>query len=157
VPELVPTWERLVEIVGGGDLEARFLSLWEPPPFFAACSIATWARDGRPGLVRTYDYVPALCETTLLTSAFNGRRTMAMADCLWGALDGLNEDGLAVAVSFGGRRVVGRGFAVTLLVRYLLDHCADLAEALAAVHAVPVSLAYNVALVDRSGAAALVV
>ena len=67
VPELVPTWERLVELVGGGDLEARFLSLWEPPPFFAACSIATWTRDGRPGLVRTYDYVPALCETTLLT------------------------------------------------------------------------------------------
>ena len=88
VPELVPTWERLVELVGGGDLEARFLSQWEPPPFFAACSIATWTRDGRPGLVRTYDYVPALCETTLLTSAFNGRRTIAMADCLWGALDG---------------------------------------------------------------------
>ena len=157
VPELVPTWERLVELVGGGDLEARFLSLWEPPPFFAACSIATWTRDGRPGLVRTYDYVPALCETTLLTSAFNGRRTIAMSDCLWGALDGMNEDGLAVAVSFGGRRVVGRGFAVTLLVRYLLDHCADVAEALIAMHAVPVSLAYNVALVDRSGAAALVV
>lgn len=157
VPELVPTWERLVELVGGGDLEARFLSLWEPPPFFAACSVATWTRDGRPGLVRTYDYVPALCETTLLTSAFGGRRTIAMADCLWGALDGMNEDGLAVALSFGGRRVVGRGFAIMLLVRYLLDQCADVAEALEAIHAVPVNLAYNVALVDRSGAAALVV
>ncbi len=157
VPELVPTWERLVELAGGGDLEARFLSLWEPTPFFAACSVATWTRGGRPGLVRTYDYVPALCETTLLTSAFSGRRTIAMADCLWGALDGMNEDGLALAVTFGGRRVVGRGFAVTLLVRYLLDHCGDVAQALDAIHAVPVSLAYNLALVDRSGAAALVV
>jgi predicted choloylglycine hydrolase len=157
VPELLPTWERLVELVGGGDLESRFLSLWEPPPFFAACSVATWTRDGRPGLVRTYDYVPALCETTVLTSAFCGRRTVAMADCLWGALDGMNEDGLAVAISFGGRRVVGRGFAVTLLVRYLLEHCSDVPAALDAIYAVPVNLAYNVALVDRSGASALVV
>src|SRR6185503_9961457 len=28
VPELVPAYEGLVELVGGGDLEARFLSLW---------------------------------------------------------------------------------------------------------------------------------
>ncbi len=156
VPELVPAYERLVETCGGGDLEARFLSQWHPPTFFAACSMATVTTNEGPALVRNYDYVPALCETTLLTSAFSGRRTTVMTDCLWGALDGVNEDGLAVALSFGGRRAVGRGFAITLLLRYLLEHCRDVSDALEASPAVPVNISYNVAMVDRSGAAALV-
>jgi predicted choloylglycine hydrolase len=155
-PELVPAYERLVELVGGGDLEARFLSQWDPPPFFAGCSVAGWIRDDRPGLVRNYDYVPALCETTLLASRLSSRRTLAMSDCIWGALDGVNEDGLAVALSFGGRKAYGRGFAVTLLLRYLLEHCGDVATALEAVRAVPVNLSYNIELVDRTGNAALV-
>jgi len=156
MPELVPAYEHLVELTGAGDLEARFLSLWSPPPFVAACSMAAWTRDGNPSLLRTYDYVPALCETTLLTTTFGTRRTMAMSDCLWGALDGVNEDGLAVALAFGGRHAVGRGFAVTLLLRYLLEQCADVAQALEAIPAVPVNLSYNIVLVDRSGASALV-
>jgi predicted choloylglycine hydrolase len=156
VPELVPAYEGLVELVGGGDLEARFLSLWDPPPFLAACSLAAWTRHGNPSLLRSYDYAPALCETTLLTTTISTRRTMAMSDCLWGALDGVNEDGLAVALAFGGRRAVGRGFAVTLLLRYMLEQCADVSQALEAVVAVPVNLSYNIALVDASGQAALV-
>jgi predicted choloylglycine hydrolase len=156
MPELVPAYENLVELVGGSDLEARFLALWDPPPFFAACSIAAWTREGNPSLVRTYDYVPALCETTLLTTSFGRRRTMAMSDCLWGALDGVNEDGLAVALAFGGRRSVGRGFAVTLLLRYLLEQCGDVAQALEAIPAVPVNLSYNIVLVDAGGDSALV-
>ena len=51
---------------------------------------------------------------------------------------------------------VGRGFAVTLLLRYLLEQCADVPQALEAVAAVPVNLSYNIALVDASGQAALV-
>ena len=79
-----------------------------------------------------------------------------MSDCLWGALDGVNEDGLAVALAFGGRREVGRGFAVTLLLRYLLEQCADVPQALEAMAAVPVNLSYNIVLVDAVGDAALV-
>ena len=156
MPELVPTYEDLVEQVGGGDLEARFLALWDPPPFFAACSMAAWTREGGPALLRTYDYVPSLCETTLITSDFGGGRTMAMSDCLWGALDGVNEDGLSVALAFGGRHAVGRGFAVTLLLRYLLEQCGDVAQALEAIPGVPVNLSYNIILVDAAGDSALV-
>ena len=39
-----------------------------------------------------------------------------MSDCAWGLLDGINEDGLAVSLSFGGRRDVGEGFGVPLIV-----------------------------------------
>ncbi len=154
VPELVPAYERLVESVGGGDLEARFLSLWEPTPFFSGCSIAALPGT-EPGLVRNYDYVPALCETTLLTTRFDHTRTMAMTDCTWGVLDGVNGDGLAVALAFGGRRAVGRGFAITLLLRYLLEVCADVPQAIEAAWAVPVNLAYNVILADATGDSAL--
>ena len=79
-----------------------------------------------------------------------------MSDCLWGALDGVNEDGLAVALAFGGRRQVGRGFAVTLLLRYMLEQCTDVSQALEAAAAVPVNLSYNIVLVDAAGDAALV-
>ena len=57
LPELLPTWERLVELVGGGDLEARFLSLYDPPAFVAGCTQALWTHR-TPALIRNYDYAP---------------------------------------------------------------------------------------------------
>ena len=38
MPELVPAYERVVELAGGGDLAARMLSLYKPPPYLAAMS-----------------------------------------------------------------------------------------------------------------------
>ena len=35
MPELVPAYERVVELAGGGDLAARMLSLYKPPPYLA--------------------------------------------------------------------------------------------------------------------------
>lgn len=156
MPELLGTYERLVELHGGGDVEARFLSLWNPPPLFAGCSIAAWPGAGGPALVRNYDFVPMLCDTTLLASAWNGTRVLAMSDCLWGILDGVNEHGLAVALAFGGRDITGPGFAVTLVLRYVLEFCRNVDEAVAAISRIPVNLAYNVSVVDASGAAATV-
>jgi len=156
MPELLPTYERLVELHGGSDVEARFLSLWNPPPLFAGCSIAAWTGAGGPALVRNYDFVPMLCDTTLLASAWNGTRVLAMSDCLWGVLDGVNEHGLAVALAFGGRDIIGPGFAVTLVLRYVLEFCRDVGEAVAAISRIPVNLAYNIGVVDASGAAATV-
>src|SRR5690349_5975321 len=44
MPELLPIYERLIELAGGGDLAARFLSLYCPPPFISGCSQAVWSR-----------------------------------------------------------------------------------------------------------------
>ena len=38
MPELVPTYERLVELAEGDQLAARFLSLYRPPGFVVGCS-----------------------------------------------------------------------------------------------------------------------
>jgi len=155
MPELVETYHRIVDAVGGGDLEARFLSHWAPPPIATACWLASWSYDERV-LVRNYDYPPLLCDTTALATTWEGTRVLAMSDCLWGAVDGINEHGLSVAIAFGGRTVVGHGFGIGLVVRYVLQVARDVDEAVAILRRVPVSMAYNVALLDRAGGAAIV-
>ena len=93
-----PNWcrsgEQLAELAGGGDVEARFLSLWCPPAYIAGCSQTVWidpqGRD-EPALLRNYDFAPALLEGNWLATRWTGRRVAAMGDCLWGALDGVNE------------------------------------------------------------------
>lgn len=150
MPELATSYERLVEAVGGGDVEARFLSQWCPPPLFGNCSLAAITGDGS-FLVHNYDYSPLLCDCTVLASSWHGTGVMAMSDCAWGSTDGVNEHGLAVAIAFGGRTVVGDGFGIGLVVRYLLELARDVGEALDILRRVPVRLSYNVALVDRHG------
>jgi predicted choloylglycine hydrolase len=150
MPELLPAYEQVVELAGGGDVEARFLSMWCPPIYVGGCSQAIVLRD-EPWLVRNYDYSPQLLEGTWLATRLLGRRVVAMVDCLWGVLDGINEDGLAASLSFGGRTVVGRGFGIPLVLRYVLEVASSTREAIALIKRVPVHMAYTVALVDRRG------
>jgi len=151
MPEIVETYERLVDLAGGGDLAARMLSLYRPPPYLAACSQAVWTRAGGPVLARNYDYAPSRMEGIVWSTRLLGRRVIGTSDCLWGLLDGMNEDGLAVSLTFGGRRVLGDGFGIPLVLRYLLETCATVAEAVTVLARLPYALAHNLTLVDRAG------
>jgi predicted choloylglycine hydrolase len=126
------------------------LSLYTPPPYLAACSQGAWTR-GSPVLVRNYDYAPSRFEGLVWHQRMLQRRVIGMGDCLWGLLDGMNDDGLAVSLTFGGRRVLGDGFGIPIVLRYLLETCGTVAEARAVLARVPTSLAHNVTLVDRGG------
>lgn len=150
MPELVPTWKTLVELAGGGDQEARLLSLYRPTPYLSGCSQAVWTRE-QPLLVRNYDYHPHYCEGLMLFSCWNGTRVIAQSDSLWGVLDGINEHGLVVSLAFGGRKIVGDGFGIPLVLRYVLEFCRDVESAAAALERIPSHMAYNVTLLDRSG------
>ena len=150
MPELLPTYEHLVELAGGSDLAARFLSLYCPPPYVNGCSQAVWP-GAEPLLIRNYDYSPQLFEAVIVNTAWNGRQVIAMSDCLWGVVDGFNEDGLVVSLTFGGRRVVGDGFGVPILLRYILEFCTTVAEAMDVLKRVPTHMAYNVTVLDRGG------
>ncbi len=150
MPELLGTYDRLVELAGGGDLEARLLSLYSPPGFVVGCTQAAWTR-GEPLLVRNYDYPASRLEGIVYLTRWAGRRVIGMSDCLWGLLDGINDAGLAVSLTFGGRRDVGDGFAIPLVVRYLLETCETVAEASAALARIPVHAAQNVTVLDRRG------
>jgi len=155
MPELVPTWHRLTELGGGSDQVARMLSLYRPAPYLAGCSQALWTR-GEPALVRNYDYHPGRCEGLLLMSKWHETRVIAVSDSLWGALDGMNEHGLAVALAFGGRKVVGDGFGIPLVLRYVLEFCQTTAEAVAALTRIPSHMSYTVSVMDRLGTPATV-
>ncbi len=150
MPELVPTYERLVELAGGDELAARFLSLYRPPGFVVGCSQGAWTR-GDPVLVRNYDYPASRAEGIVLSTQWTGRRVIGMSDCLWGLLDGINDAGLAVSLTFGGRRAVGDGFAIPVVIRYLLEVCETVDEAREALARIPVHAPQNVTLLDRSG------
>jgi len=151
MPELVPLWEELCALAGGGDLEARMLSMWRPPSYLAGCSQGVWTL-GEPVLVRNYDYAPDRIEGTILSTAWQGRRVLGTSDCLWGLLDGVNDAGLAVSLAFGGRPVVGHGFGVPLVVRYLLQVCSNVDEARAVLARLPYHLAHTLTIVDAAGA-----
>jgi predicted choloylglycine hydrolase len=150
MPELVPAYERVVELAGGGDLAARMLSLYQPPPFLAACSQGAWTRDGGPLLARNYDYAPSRFEGVVWSTRLLGRRVIGMSDCLWGLLDGMNDAGLAVSLTFGGRQVLGDGFGIPIVTRYVLETCATVEEAQVTLARLPYSLSHNLTLVDRS-------
>ena len=151
MPELVPVYERVVELGGGGDLAARFLSLYRPPPFIVGCSQGAWTR-GEPLLVRNYDYPAERLEGVVALTQWGERRVIGMSDCLWGLLDGVNDRGLAVSLTFGGRPEVGDGFAIPLVVRYVLETCDDVPAARAALARIRVHAPQNLTLLDRSGA-----
>jgi predicted choloylglycine hydrolase len=150
MPELVPAYERLVELAGGDELAARFLSLYRPPGFVVGCSQGAWTRD-EPVLARNYDYPASRAEGIVYSTAWTGRRVIGMSDCLWGLLDGMNDAGLAVSLTFGGRRAVGDGFGIPLVIRYVLEVCETVAEAGETLARIPVHAPQNVTLLDRSG------
>ena len=150
MPELVPTYEKLVALTGGDGVAARMLTLWDAPAFLPACSQAVLTGPV-PTLCRNYDYSPELWERTIYTSAFTGRRVIGTGDCLWGLLDGMNDAGLAVSLTFGGRPGVGEGFAIPLVVRYLLEVAGNAGEARELLRGLPVAMSYNLTVVDAQG------
>ncbi len=150
MPELVPTWRRLVDLAGGDETAARMLTLWNPPRFLPGCSqVALSAPE--PALLRNYDYGLELFERVHSSTRYGSRRVIGTSDCLWGLLDGMNEDGLAVSLAFGGRPGDGDGFAAPLVVRFLLEVAGDVPEALRRLETIPVSMYYNLTMVDAEG------
>lgn len=150
MPELVATWEKLVALAGGGDQQARLLSLYRPTPYISGCSQAVWGGPS-PVLVRNYDYHPHHCEGAIVFSQWHDTKVIAQSDTVWGVLDGMNEHGLAVSLAFGGRRVVGDGFGAPLVLRYILEFCKTASEALDALRRIPSHMAYNIHVLDRGG------
>lgn len=148
MPEMAPLYEQLCDLVGGGDMESRFLSFYRPPKYMAGCSQAVWPGE-EPLLVRNYDYNANAFDGLLLQTGWGGRRVIGMSDGLFGLIDGMNDAGLCVSLTFGGRREVGDGFGVPIILRYILQTCETTAEAEAALKRVPCHMSYNVTVLDK--------
>ncbi len=150
MPDFVPIYEAMVDLAGGGDHAARFLSQYCPPPLFRGCSQAVYHAD-ESVMVRSYDYSPYVFDGLVMRSKFGQREVIAMLDCMSGVLDGINNDGLAVSMSFGGREEFGKGFGVSIVLRYLLEFAGDVREACELIRRIPIQGAYNIMLLDQAG------
>ena len=148
MPELLPSYERVVDLAGGGDMAARLLSLYCPPPYVSGCTQAVWTGD-EPVLVRNYDYSAERLDGLVLRTHWNDQSVIAMVDGLWGVLDGINQAGLAVSLAFGGRLEVGSGFGIPIILRYVLEFCETTSEAVKVLQRVPSHMSYNITMIDR--------
>jgi predicted choloylglycine hydrolase len=157
MPELLPHYDRVCALVGDDDLAHRILSHYRPPPIVSGCSQAVWLGADGPALVRNYDFGLDVVTDRFETTSWSGRNVIAKTQRPWGGcLDGMNEDGLVASQTFGGSRAQGRGFSIILLMRYVLETCLRVDEAIAALSRIPIAQSHNVTLLDRSGAYATV-
>ncbi len=148
MPEFVPMWQHLCELTNADDNIARMLSLYCPTPYVSGCSQAVWTRYC-PVLVRNYDYNPALFEGRIQKSKWFDTEVIASTDCLWGVLDGMNEHGLAVSLTYGGSEIVGEGFGIPLILRYILEFCKTTQQAIEVLERIPTNMSYNVTITDQ--------
>jgi len=141
MPELIPQYDRACALVGDDELAHCMLSHYRPPPLIHGCTQAIWLGQGGPALVRNYDFpLDTVSDRFEMTSWF-GRKVIAKAQRPWGGcLDGMNEDGLVASLTFGGNRAQGLGFAVILMLRYVLETCSRVDEAIARLSRIPIAL-----------------
>jgi len=149
MPEFYPTYLKLCQLAGTDEVAHRFLTGYQPPPYLSGCAQIVIEKE--VSLVRNYDFDPALSEGTLLHSAWNGKSVMAMGDCLIGVVDGMNESGIVASLTFGGRKVIGQGFGIPFILRYVLEFSKDLSQAVAILKRIPSHMSYNVMLMDSAG------
>jgi predicted choloylglycine hydrolase len=146
LPELLPVLDRLAGVLDRPGAAALLSHLTLKSPF-AGCT----QTSVEGALVRNYDFEVDLCDRTIVRSHFL-RPVLGMNDVLWGLLDGVNDAGLAVSLTYGGRPEFRPGLSVLLVVRYLLETCDTVAEAWAKVQRLPFATVQNLTLVDRSSA-----
>jgi predicted choloylglycine hydrolase len=153
MPELMPHYDRVCALVGDDPLAHQMLSHYRPPPAAAGCSQAIWLGKDGPALVRNYDYPLDIVSDRFEATSWSGREIIAKAQRPWGGcLDGMNEDGLVASLAYGGDPMPGRGFSIILVLRYVLETCGRVDEAVTALSRIPVALSQNVVLLDRTGA-----
>ncbi len=152
MPELAPYYDRACDLVGDDDVAHRILSHYRPAPERFGCSQAVWLGKEGPALIRNFDYPPAIVSGRFELTAWSGLRVICKAQRPWGGcVDGMNEEGLVASVTLGGSRVQGVGFSIILMIRYVLETCRYVHEAVEALCRIPVALAQNVTVLDCSG------
>jgi predicted choloylglycine hydrolase len=127
-------------------------TMWKPPGAAIACSQAV-LHDAERGsrLARNYDYPAELMDAVILRTNYLERAVIGVTDAVWGLCDGMNDRGLAVSLTFGGRASMGEGFGAPIVIRYLLETCDTVEDARAVLARLPSAHTHNLTLADASG------
>ena len=150
MPNMWSTYLHLCELTQADDEIALFLTGFQPPAYISACAQAVINTD-EIQLVRNYDYHPNILEGAFLLSKWNNKKVIGSSDCLIGLVDGMNDDGLCMSLTFGGRKEVGYGFGIPFILRYVLEFCSKTTEAVKVLKSIPSHMSYNVTIVDKKG------
>jgi predicted choloylglycine hydrolase len=155
MPEMLPLYESFLEASNDCPVAAQFLTGYQPPAYLVSCSQAVLL-DEEPLLMRNYDLSPDLSENLLTQSNWLGQEIIGSNECLWGLDDGMNRSGLVASLTFGGSNQLGKGFGIPFIMRYLLQTCENVKQAIKVLQRVPSHMAYNVTLLDKHGGFATV-
>lgn len=129
------------------------LSMYALPPS-AACSVFAYSDDNAVILGRNSDFLPELKKlNSNFIYTFDGcgydftGNTTAFVEME----DGVNSEGLAVGLTSVYPLKARPGINGGMLVRYILEKCADTAEALTAIKSLPIASAQTITLADKGG------
>ena len=150
MPELIPVYESFREVSNDCPIAANFLTGHQPPGYLINCSQAVLTNE-QPLLIRNYDLSPVLSENLITHSNFLGQPIIGTNECLWGLDDGMNSSGLAASFTFGGSKKVGKGFGIPFIMRYVLETCENVKQAVKVLQRVSSHMAYNITLLDKKG------
>ena len=150
MPEMMPIYENFREVSNDCPIAANFLTGYQPPAYLVNCSQAVLTKS-KPVLIRNYDLCPDLSENLITHSIFLDQSIIGTNECLWGLDDGMNSAGLAASLTFGGSYKVGKGFGIPFIMRYVLETCETVKQAIKVLQRVTSHMAYNITLIDKAG------
>jgi len=130
------------------------------PAEIRGCTAFACSRDGRVIYGRNNDLPPYLksgCRSELCSPS-NGNRFYMTTSSFINGEEGLNEHGLAVAMTFvmTGLNQIRPGFNSCFIVRYLLEKATRAQNAVALLMDLPVASNCNILIADKSGEMAVV-
>lgn len=161
-----PVYERyfpqILEEIGGiargqgcaeAELETVLFSMYALPPV-CCCSCFAVANGGEVLLGRNSDFLPQLEKYNMnVIYRFDGEshdltgNTTAFVELE----DGVNDCGLAAGLTAVAPKAVQPGLNAGMLVRWLLERCASVSQALEALQDLPLASAQTITLADRTG------
>lgn len=135
------------------------------PRCSGAIILGSQMKDGHTRIARNYELGIGDEETALCQTKVKGRYAhIGSTAAVFGRSDGINECGLAVAMSSCGipvsnfekmRPATTKGLQFWAVIRSLLENCKDVDEALKSVMEMPIAFNLNLYLADASGQAVL--
>ena len=115
------------------------------------CSIFAFRNADQVIFGRNHDFLYRHREhcTSTVVNASNKLSFVGHSDVFIGKMDGINEKGLAIGINFVDGKERKPGINFSLVVRYILEHCATVDEAIQVLLEAPIGSVNNYLLADN--------